>query len=184
MTDKEKQIKTMLEKASMRYFKEEDGVDNLICEALALLDDSKKKVEPVSELINTWNEYLDMAIDVPEKRDLCNDVNTLIGEVCDRLEAETKRADKAESKNIEDKQTIAYHNEEIKQLQIRNDNQFGQIVSFKEVIKQLQQEIEDLKELPRCPCGGELEGLGHDIKTKDEVWQCKKCKAQMIVSMP
>ena len=42
-------------------------------------------------------------------------------------------------------------------------------------------EIERLKKQPRCPCGGDLEGLGRDIATKNEVWQCKKCQSQIII---
>lgn len=48
-------------------------------------------------------------------------------------------------------------------------------------IDEQNKEIRGLKEQPRCPCGGELEGLGYDIKTKDEVWECKKCYSQVIV---
>ena len=40
--------------------------------------------------------------------------------------------------------------------------------------------LED-SQVPRCRCGGELEGLGRDIKTKDEVWECKECNAQIII---
>ncbi len=40
--------------------------------------------------------------------------------------------------------------------------------------------LEDSQAL-RCRCGGELEGLGLDIKTKDEVWECKECNAQIII---
>lgn len=32
-----KKIRQLLQEASMRYFKEQDGVDNLICQVLALL---------------------------------------------------------------------------------------------------------------------------------------------------
>lgn len=47
--------------------------------------------------------------------------------------------------------------------------------------EKLVEENEILKNQARCPCGGELEGLGYDINTKDEVWQCKKCNAQIII---
>ncbi|KKN75913.1 hypothetical protein LCGC14_0376210 [marine sediment metagenome] len=42
-------------------------------------------------------------------------------------------------------------------------------------------EVERLRRQPRCPCGEELEGLGIDINTKEEVWQCKGCQLQMII---
>jgi len=54
----------------------------------------------------------------------------------------------------------------------------------KKALTELQQAINNYDKLskqPRCPCGGELEGLGWDIATKDEVWQCKKCNAQIVI---
>ena len=75
--------------------------------------DSTEKVEPVSEFIQGVRFELVYREIAKENNLFDKDVFKL----CNRLEAETKRADKAEAKNTEDKQTIAYHNEEIKQLQ-------------------------------------------------------------------
>lgn len=42
-------------------------------------------------------------------------------------------------------------------------------------------ENKNLRIQPRCPCGGELEGLGYDKETHDTVYQCKKCPAQLLI---
>jgi len=46
-------------------------------------------------------------------------------------------------------------------------------------IEQLQAENK-LKEQSRCPCGGTFKGIGY-YKGK-EVWECTKCKSQIILS--
>lgn len=43
------------------------------------------------------------------------------------------------------------------------------------------QRIKELESQPRCPCGGKLEGTGYDTKTKDVVFDCNKCGAQLIL---
>lgn len=54
------------------------------------------------------------------------------------------------------------------------------LAELKQAINSHEKLAED-NQKPRCPCGGELEGLGWDRATKDEVWQCKKCNAQIII---
>ena len=36
-------------------------------------------------------------------------------------------------------------------------------------------------EKARCPCSGELEGLGYDRKEKEVVFECKKCHSQLLL---
>ena len=57
-------------------------------------------------------------------------------------------------------------------------------LEVEQYIEYLEKENKKLRQQPRCPCGGELEGLGVDIRTKEEVWQCKKCKSQVTISKP
>ena len=47
-------------------------------------------------------------------------------------------------------------------------------------IKQAER-IKELEAIPRCPCGGELEGLGYDRRAKEVVFECKKCHAQILL---
>lgn len=49
-------------------------------------------------------------------------------------------------------------------------------------IAKLQKRITELEAIPRCPCGGELEGIGYDKRTKEVVFECKKCHAQLLLS--
>ena len=47
--------------------------------------------------------------------------------------------------------------------------------------EQLKERIKELEAIPRCPCGGELEGLGYDRRKKEIVFECKKCHAQILL---
>lgn len=47
--------------------------------------------------------------------------------------------------------------------------------------QKLKAENKMLKKVPRCPCNGILEGVGYDIKTKDVIFECVKCKTQLIL---
>ena len=50
-----------------------------------------------------------------------------------------------------------------------------------EQIKVKDELIKELEAIPRCPCGGELEGLGYDRREKEVVFECKKCHAQILL---
>jgi len=47
----------------------------------------------------------------------------------------------------------------------------------------LQTENKGLKQQARCPCGGELEGLGYGRSSATVCFQCKQCAAQLLLSM-
>ncbi len=51
-----------------------------------------------------------------------------------------------------------------------------------EKLKAAQDEVERLEQTPRCPCNGVLEGVGVDRGTQDNVYNCKKCDAQLIIA--
>ena len=48
-------------------------------------------------------------------------------------------------------------------------------------ISKLKERIKELESIPRCPCGGELEGLGYDKTAKEVVFECKKCHSQLLL---
>ena len=77
-----------------------------------------------------------------------------------RLDTETQRADKAEEKLGAE----GYRFREQKQIS-----------------KELEAKLKDLEAKPRCPCGGNLEGTGYDKTTKDVVFDCNKCEAQLTI---
>lgn len=54
--------------------------------------------------------------------------------------------------------------------------------TYPEEFKALEEENKRLEATPRCPCGGELEGLGYDKITKEVVFECKKCHTQLLLS--
>jgi hypothetical protein len=49
-------------------------------------------------------------------------------------------------------------------------------------IKELEAENERAEKTARCPCSGKLEGTGYDKKTKDVIFDCNKCKAQLLIT--
>jgi len=79
--------------------------------------------------------------------------------------------------------------EKYEPMKIIRDNKSNYICSYKddEVADYIVQAINSHwklayeNEQPRCPCGGKLEGLGWDIDSGNEVWQCKKCNAQITI---
>jgi len=55
------------------------------------------------------------------------------------------------------------------------------IEQLKAKIEQLKAKNEMLKKIPRCPCNGILKGIGYNIKTEDVIFECVKCKTQLIL---
>ena len=67
--------------------------------------------EFTKELINVWNEYLSTStLNIACKRELCEKVNLLIGEACDRIDSIVRLT--AENKDLRKLNTIFLQNSE------------------------------------------------------------------------
>lgn len=136
----------------------------LVLEVLALLQKQPLEGEWAEKLINKWNEYLSIPLtNVSQKRQLANEVNDLIGKVCDRLDQLWEKHRMMQGQNADLVQ-------DYRKLQIESSQS-------KNYIDQQAEEIERLKELLKeAKCENKFCRNGTIIPPVGMPYACKWCE--------